>query len=582
MQNIRSQIQQLLAGKSSKAFVVLLRARPDLLDLLNQETDQYMPKNFSERLWILFNGPPPCCSQGNKRQFNTWEKGYRKGCVLGNRCWCVAQLRTQNQKITLKSRYGVDTVNAIPGVAQKRKLTNQTRYGVDHPAQNSDIKKKLESSKAVRTTEQLQQQQAKRKQTCLEKYGADHHMKTVPCLEKQQQTNLDRYGVKRPLQNKSVAEKSAKTQRQHTAEHQAQKQQQKITTLLRKYSVVAPSRIGMSAETLQILDHAQQFRDQARVNTRESLCEKLKVHPHTVYLYSKKYSADQLFLKPQLSLFEKSVREYVMQYQNAVYSDRSILNGKELDIFVPDLNLAIECSGLYWHSEISSGKPPGYHADKYQQCKNHNIRLVTIWEDQWNHKRSQSESRLKYLLKSSQSTVSARQCTVQEISSEMSADFQEAHHIQGSTPATHHIGLMNADQLMAVMTFRRPRFSQQAQWEIIRFATLGSVPGAAGKMFSYFVKQHAPLSVISYCDHSWGHGGVYEKMGFQLQNTQIGYWYTDYKYRYNRMQFQKSQISQLVQDGDQLSEWQIMQQLKYDRIWDCGQSSWIWRELPRS
>lgn len=75
-----------------------------------------------------------------------------------------------------------------------------------------------------------------------------------------------------------------------------------------------------------------------------------------------------------------------------------------------------------------------------------------------------------------------------------------------------------------------------------------------------------------------GDGGVYDKMGFQHPATQIGYWYTDYKHRYNRMQFQKSRISQLVDNGAELSEWQIMQQLKYDRIWDCGQSCWIWHK----
>jgi hypothetical protein len=97
-------------------------------------------------------------------------------------------------------------------------------------------------------------------------------------------------------------------------------------------------------------------------------------------------------------------------------------------------------------------------------------------------------------------------------------------------------------------------------------------------MFAFFVKQINPTSVISYCDHSWGTGQVYDKLGFKYQSTQTGYWYTDYKQRLNRMQFQRKQIAPLVENSENLTEWQIMQQLKYDRIWDCGQSTWIWHK----
>ena len=578
MSDLKIQIEQLLLGKKSQAFVAVLRSYPALLEQLITATDQYQPKNFSERLWILIHGEPPWCSQGNKLQFNTWDLGYRAGCVLGNRCACVGQLRMQAQKQTLMKKYGVTTVNAIPGVACKRTQTIQQRYGVDHAAQNTQIQKKMSLRKACRTPEQLQAQQNKRKQTCMAKYGAEHAMQTQLCLDKQQHTNQQRYGVNRPLQNESIAKQSSQTQSQHTADLRAQKEQRKIETLIARYSVAAPSRIGLDSATLSILDDSQAFCEFAKTHTREEMCQKLDVHPHTVYLYSKRYSAEHLFLKPRISSFELSVREYIAQYQGAVYSNRTILAGKELDIFIPSLNLAVECSGLYWHSELASGKTRNYHADKYQQCQTQKIRLITIWQDQWLFKQPQCKFRLQYLLKSVNPSVSARQCQIQEITSDQSAEFIDNQHIQGVTPARYHLGLIHQDQLVAVMTFRKPRFNQHSDWEIIRFASRGSVPGAASKLFQYFVRAHNPSQVVSYCDQSWGDGTVYEKMGFQHQSTQIGYWYTDYKLRYNRMQFQKSRISQLVDNGASLTEWQIMQQLRYDRIWDCGQSCWIWHK----
>jgi G:T-mismatch repair DNA endonuclease (very short patch repair protein) len=216
-----------------------------------------------------------------------------------------------------------------------------------------------------------------------------------------------------------------------------------------------------------------------------------------VYLYSKKYSAESLFVKPQLSQFEIEVRAFVQSITSEfVCSDRSVLLGKELDIYIPQKQLAIECSGLYWHSEIAGQRTKEYHTNKYQQCTKLGINLITIWEDQWNFKKDQCKQRLTYLLKASQSTVSARKCTVEWMTPEASADFFDQHHIQG----------------------------------------------------------------------------------FKYQSTQTGYWYTDYKQRLNRMQFQRKQIAPLVENSENLTEWQIMQQLKYDRIWDCGQSTWIWHK----
>lgn len=124
--------------------------------------------------------------------------------------------------------------------------------------------------------------------------------------------------------------------------------------------------------------------------------------------------------------------------------------------------------------------------------------------------------------------------------------------------------------------YSKPRFSKKFQWELARFATSAAVTGGASRLFKFFVNTFRPRSVVSYCDHSWGSGKVYEIMGFQHQSTQVGYWYTDYKQRHNRMKFRKSQIKDQVPAGDTMTEWQIVQQLGYDRIWDCGQSTWSW------
>lgn len=81
--------------------------------------------------------------------------------------------------------------------------------------------------------------------------------------------------------------------------------------------------------------------------------------------------------------------------------------------------------------------------------------------------------------------------------------------------------------------------------------------------------------MISYSDNRWGNGKVYSYLGMIKKSESIGFFYTDYKQRFNRMQFQKHK---LVSEGcnPKLTEWKIMQQKGVDRIWDCGQTLWVY------
>ena len=61
-----------------------------------------------------------------------------------------------------------------------------------------------------------------------------------------------------------------------------------------------------------------------------------------------------------------------------IYNDREILNGLELDIYYPDLNIGIEYQGNYWHS-----LPEHIERDKRKKllCKEKGIKLIEVWDD---------------------------------------------------------------------------------------------------------------------------------------------------------------------------------------------------------
>lgn len=63
------------------------------------------------------------------------------------------------------------------------------------------------------------------------------------------------------------------------------------------------------------------------------------------------------------------------------YGNRSILNGFEIDFFIPDQNIGIECNGVYWHaSNTAVRRPAAYHHTKYVRAKQSGVRLFQFWE----------------------------------------------------------------------------------------------------------------------------------------------------------------------------------------------------------
>jgi hypothetical protein len=128
------------------------------------------------------------------------------------------------------------------------------------------------------------------------------------------------------------------------------------------------------------------------------------------------------------------------------------------------------------------------------------------------------------------------------------------------------------------MTFSKNRIALGrkdvvGEFELSRFATVAhfNVIGAADKLLKHFEREHTPVKLLSYADKRWSVGGVYFKLGFTLHHTsKPNYWYIkSYANREYRFKYRKDV---LVKEGfnASLTEWEIMQEKGYDRIWDCG------------
>lgn len=84
-----------------------------------------------------------------------------------------------------------------------------------------------------------------------------------------------------------------------------------------------------------------------------------------------------------VSKYETELYEYLKNHNiNVINSDKSMISPYELDILLPDYNLAIELNGLRWHSE-QFGKDSKYHKNKTELCKQKGIQLMHVFEDEW-------------------------------------------------------------------------------------------------------------------------------------------------------------------------------------------------------
>lgn len=266
--------------------------------------------------------------------------------------------------------------------------------------------------------------------------------------------------------------------------------------------------------------------------------------------------------------------------------NRSLLNGREIDIYIPEKALAIEYNGLYSHlyrpneTNGSLRKDRGYHLSKTTALADQGVQLLHIFSDQWKHKQLAVQTVLQAKLGENR-RVYARQCEFKEVPFDERKLFLNQYHIQGDSRSTYNFGLYLHNELLAVMTFGTPRFTKTAQWELIRFCCKQgiTVVGGFSKLLKAFREQHAG-AVITYADRTYSNGNVYEKNGFQLVGINApSYFYVNLnsETRALRTTFTKKTLTKELEIDDDVSESDITTYLNLPKIWDCGTLTYILR-----
>ena len=227
-------------------------------------------------------------------------------------------------------------------------------------------------------------------------------------------------------------------------------------------------------------------------------------------------------------------------------------------------------------------QPPiskNYHNQKSQVAKTAGYRCIHIfdWDDQ--------DKIIQSLHPKTQ--IYARSCTLQEVSMEDANAFLNKYHFQDSCKGQQvRLGLYYKNNLVEIMTFGKPRYNKQYQWELLRLCTKSDVyvVGGAEKLYKHFLKRFHPQSIISYCDRSKFTGEVYTRLGMTLirtgapskhwYNYQLGIHITDNLLR--QRGFDQLYGDKFGYYGKGTSNEDLMKDHKFVEIYDCGQQSFGW------
>lgn len=103
-------------------------------------------------------------------------------------------------------------------------------------------------------------------------------------------------------------------------------------------------------------------------------------------------------------------------------NDRNIIHPREIDIYLPEINVAFEYNGLYWHSAEKLHNNL-YHQMKMKMCLEKGVILYQFFEDEWLYKPDTVKSFVKRILGVPMTNIEAKSCDFNEVDKNNALDF---------------------------------------------------------------------------------------------------------------------------------------------------------------
>jgi hypothetical protein len=448
----------------------------------------------------------------------------------------------------------------------------------------SQFLNKMRKTKEEKYGDCFYNNEEKRKETCLSKYGVDNPLKSDDVKEKIKQTNIKNLGVEYSMQNKDVQEKARRSMISHYGvEYPMQSEEIKNKTIdcnLKKIKFAKSKNLYTAKELAKLFEKDKH----TIIDVAHKLNFELVNFNKDVRIYINE--SNLTYMKDYFSKTEMSGTSYsekeIINFIKSIYNDeiiensKKIISPKELDVYIPSKNLAIEYDGLYWHDENHVEQK--YHLDKTIACNEKGIDLIHIFEDDWLERKEIVKSMIASRLGIYHQKIFARKCIIREIEKHQAELFFNENHLQGFVQGSLYLGLFYKDELMQAIIVNKKGW-HDGNVELTRMVTKlnTQVNGGFGKLMKHVSDYVEYDSITSYIYRAWFNGKGYNKSGFKvIKVNPPSYSYIVNGKRIHKSHFRKDKIKKMYEKGElkfydeTKTEHDLMNLNKIYRIYDCG------------
>jgi len=227
-----------------------------------------------------------------------------------------------------------------------------------------------------------------------------------------------------------------------------------------------------------------------------------------------------LRLKHKFNIIEPQKKKYGLIEQkvytelgiSALRNDRIVLNGKELDIYYKNHNIAIEYNGLIWHSYGTNkhamfNKQENFnHLYKTNACENKSIQLFHIFENEYLDNPDCWISIIKRSLKLYKISTCNR---IREVSFIEAKEFYNSNSLYSISDTDICIGAYKDTELVQCLAFNKNR--------LISSGTLVNVQANEySTIISYYEELYSSTIEYIEVDRRWETGQQYKELGFKF------------------------------------------------------------------
>ena len=223
------------------------------------------------------------------------------------------------------------------------------------------------------------------KKTMVLKYGTEHALKSNICMDKLKKTNNERYGCSSYPKTDNFKDKlNIKTIKRYKN---------------KKINLISINNQDYTIKCDKCDNEYTINRDLLKTRLLRNIEPCVNCFP----------------INTNVSDKENKLLEFIQDnYNGEIIQNNRTLIDLELDVYLPNLNLAFEFNGVYWHNELF--KENNYHQKKSKLCLDKNTQLIHIWEDDWIYKNDIIKSMILNKLSKTKNKLYGRKCTIKEIS----------------------------------------------------------------------------------------------------------------------------------------------------------------------